>query len=102
MICFYPAEHFYIITESIDEIPKNLPVIRDFDHRTYFKEDAGKMLVGIFEGKSIPAFNEINRVPENFSFGEFAENFEQFLYYIKNHLTLHKIHPLFLLSFYLI
>ena len=83
-IPLYPAEHFYVITESINEIPKNLPVIRDFDYRTYFKEDAGKMLIGIFEGKSIPAFNEINNVPEDFSFGEFAENFEHFEPYLKN------------------
>ena len=52
----YPAEHFYVITEPIKEVPKNLPVVRDFDNRTYFKEDAGKLLLGIFEGKSIPAF----------------------------------------------
>ena len=32
----YPAEHFYIITESIKDLPKDLPVLRDFDDR-YFK-----------------------------------------------------------------
>ena len=42
----YPAEHFYIITEPIDNLSKTLPVIRDFDNRTYIKEDAGK-IVGI-------------------------------------------------------
>ena len=52
-IPLYPAEHFYVITEPIKDISKNLPVIRDFDSRTYFKEDAGKLLLGIFEGKSI-------------------------------------------------
>jgi hypothetical protein len=51
---YIPAEHFYVITEPIDELPKTLPVIRDFDSSTYFKEDAGKLLIGIFEGKSIP------------------------------------------------
>ena len=53
-IPLYPAEHFYIITEPIENLSKNLPVIRDFDNSTYIKEDAGKILVGIFEGKSIP------------------------------------------------
>ena len=48
----YPAEHFYIITEPIENLSKTLPVIRDFDNSTYIKEDAGKILVGIFEGKS--------------------------------------------------
>ena len=81
-IPLYPAEHFYVITEPIKEVPKNLPVVRDFDSRTYFKEDAGKLLLGIFEGKSIPAFNKTNKVPEDFSFGEFPENLEHFEPYL--------------------
>ena len=81
-IPLYPAEHFYIITEPIENLSKILPVIRDFDNRTYIKEDAGKILVGIFESKSIPAWDKINRVPEDFSFGEFQENFEHFEPYL--------------------
>ncbi|MDC1496400.1 FAD-dependent oxidoreductase [Pelagibacteraceae bacterium] len=81
-IPLYPAEHFYIITEPIKNLSKTLPVVRDFDNRTYFKEDAGKLLVGIFEGNSIPAFDKTNKVPEDFSFGEFPENFEHFEPYL--------------------
>ena len=82
-IPLYPAEHFYVITEPIKDLPKNIPVLRDFDDSLYLKEDAGKMLIGIFEGKSIPAFDKTNRVPEDFSFGEFPENFEHFEPYLK-------------------
>ena len=46
------------------------------------KEDAGKILVGIFEGNSIPAWDKTNKVPEDFSFGEFQENFEHFEPYL--------------------
>ena len=83
-IPLYPAEHFYIITEPIKDLAKDLPVIRDFDNRTYIKEDAGKILVGIFEGNSIPAWNKTNKVPEDFSFGEFQENFEHFEPYLNS------------------
>ena len=83
-IPLYPAEHFYVFTEAISELPKTFPVVRDFDSRTYFKEDAGKMLIGIFEGKSIPAFDKTNKVPEDFSFGEFPENFDHFEPYLKD------------------
>ena len=83
-IPLYPAEHFYIITEPISNLSKNLPVIRDFDNRTYIKEDAGKILVGIFEGNSIPAWDKTNVVPEDFSFGEFQENFEHFEPYLNS------------------
>ncbi len=82
-IPLYPAEHFYVITEPIKDLSKTLPVIRDFDSSVYFKEDAGKLLIGIFEGKSIPAFDKTNRVPEDFSFGEFPENFEHFEPYLE-------------------
>ena len=81
-IPLYPAEHFYIITEPIENLSKTLPTIRDFDNRTYIKEDAGKLLVGIFEANSIPAFDKVNKVPEDFSFGEFQENFEHFEPYL--------------------
>ena len=83
-IPLYPAEHFYIITEPIKNLSSNLPVIRDFDNRTYIKEDAGKILVGIFEGNSIPAWDKTNVVPEDFSFGEFQENFEHFEPYLNS------------------
>jgi len=82
-IPLYPAEHFYIITEPIKNLPKDLPVLRDFDDSLYLKEDAGKLLVGIFEGKSIPAFSKTNRVPNDFSFGEFPENFDHFEPYLE-------------------
>ena len=79
----YPAEHFYVITEPMNDLPKDIPVLRDFDDSLYLKEDAGKMLIGIFEGKSIAAFNKTNRVPEDFSYGEFPENFDHFEPYLE-------------------
>ena len=82
-IPLYPAEHFYVITEPVENLSPTLPVVRDFDSSVYFKEDAGKLLIGIFEGKSIPAFNKTNKVPEDFSFGEFPENFEHFEPYLE-------------------
>jgi Glycine/D-amino acid oxidases (deaminating) len=43
----YPVEHFYILTEPIDNLNKSLPVLRDYNHCLYIKKDAGKFLVGI-------------------------------------------------------
>jgi 4-methylaminobutanoate oxidase (formaldehyde-forming) len=50
----HAAEHFYIVTEPIPGLPRNLPVMRDPDHCAYFKEDAGKLLIGWFEPKAKP------------------------------------------------
>jgi glycine cleavage system aminomethyltransferase T/glycine/D-amino acid oxidase-like deaminating enzyme len=82
-IPLYPNEHFYIITEPLDKLPKNLPVLRDYNSCLYLKEDAGKMLVGIFEPNAKPAFKEKGIVPEDFSFGEFPDDFDHFEPYLE-------------------
>ncbi len=82
-IPLYPNEHFYIITEPINNLPKNLPVLRDYNNCLYLKEDAGKMLVGIFEPNAKPAFKKNGRVPDDFSFGEFPDDFDHFEPYLE-------------------
>ena len=82
-IPLYPNEHFYIITEPLDTLPKNLPVLRDYNSCLYLKEDAGKMLVGIFEPNAKPAFKDKGVVPEDFSFGEFPDDFDHFEPYLE-------------------
>lgn len=62
----HAAEHFYIVTEAVPEIKKHLPVLRDADACTYFKEDAGKLLVGWFEPVAKPW--GMHGIPENFEF----------------------------------
>ena len=58
----YPNEHFYIITEPMKDLPKNLPVLRDYNDCLYLKEDAGKMLVGIFEPGAKNAFKDLSLI----------------------------------------
>jgi len=79
----YPNEHFYIITEPMKDLPKNLPVLRDYNACLYLKEDAGKMLVGIFEPNAKPAFKDKGTVPNDFSFGEFPDDFDHFEPYLE-------------------
>ena len=81
-IPLYPDEHFYILTESISDIDRSLPVLRDYNHCLYIKEDAGKLLVGIFEPNAKPAFIKTKLVPDDFSFGELPEDFEHFEPYL--------------------
>ena len=83
-IPLYPNEHFYVITEPVNDLPKNLPVLRDYNSCLYLKEDAGKILVGIFEPNAKPAFKDTGRVPDDFSFGEFPDDFDHFEPYLKN------------------
>jgi glycine cleavage system T protein len=50
----HAAEHFYIVTEPIAALTPGLPVLRDADGCSYFKEDTGKLLVGWFEPRAKP------------------------------------------------
>ena len=77
-IPLYPDEHFYILTEPIEGIDHSLPVLRDYNHCLYIKEDAGKLLVGLFEPNAKPAFTKDNKVPEDFSFGTFPDDWDHF------------------------
>jgi len=62
----HAAEHFYIVTQPIAGLAPDLPVLRDADARSYFKEDTGKLLVGWFEPEAKPWGWQ--GIPENFAF----------------------------------
>ena len=64
----HAAEHFYIVTQPIRELTSGLPVLRDADACSYFKEDAGKLLVGWFEPRAKP-WGE-GGIPESFAFDQ--------------------------------
>ncbi len=61
------CEHFYIVTEPIPDLPRDLPVMRCQEESAYYKEDAGKLLLGAFEPGAKPW--AVDGVPEDFSFG---------------------------------
>ena len=64
----HACEHYYAITEKQDNIPSDLPVLRDHDRCAYYREDAGSLLVGAFEPNAVPWGQ--NGVPEDFAFEE--------------------------------
>jgi heterotetrameric sarcosine oxidase gamma subunit len=70
------AEHFYIVTEPIAEVPRDLPVLRVPDEWAYYKEDAGKLLLGAFEPVAKPW--ALNGIPGSFCFDELPEDFDHF------------------------
>ena len=72
----HACEHFYIVTEGIDGLTPNLPVLRMPDECAYYKEDAGKILLGAFEPKSKPW--GMNGIPEDFEFDSLPEDFDHF------------------------
>jgi glycine cleavage system aminomethyltransferase T/glycine/D-amino acid oxidase-like deaminating enzyme len=70
------CEHFYIVTQASPDIPRELPVLRVPDECAYYKEDAGKILLGAFEPKAKPW--GIDGIPEEFCFDHLPEDFDHF------------------------
>ncbi|GAB4300915.1 MAG: FAD-dependent oxidoreductase [Roseovarius sp.] len=69
------CEHFYIVTEPIAGLTR-LPVLRVPDECAYYKEDAGKILLGAFEPNAKPW--GLKGIPESFEFDQLPEDFDHF------------------------
>ncbi|MCY3641074.1 MAG: FAD-dependent oxidoreductase, partial [Gammaproteobacteria bacterium] len=72
----HACEHYYALFESVEGLDPSFPVVRDYDACTYYKYDAGKLLVGAFEPEARPW--GADGIPEDFSFDEIAGNFDHF------------------------
>jgi 4-methylaminobutanoate oxidase (formaldehyde-forming) len=76
VIPLHAAEHFYIVTEPVDGLPGNLPVLRVQDECAYYKEDAGKLLMGCFEPVAKPW--GMQGIPDSFCFDSLPEDYDHF------------------------
>jgi len=72
----FACEHMYVVTEAMDFVGPDLPVLRDPDGYTYMKEEAGKLLIGSFEprGKPLP----VAQLPVEQRFIELGEDWDHF------------------------
>ena len=71
----HACEHFYIVTEPIPGLTQ-MPVLRVPDECAYYKEDAGKYLLGAFEPNAKPW--GMAGIPEDFCFDQLQEDFDHF------------------------
>ncbi|MET4608392.1 heterotetrameric sarcosine oxidase gamma subunit [Bradyrhizobium sp. JR4.1] len=72
----HAAEHFYVVTEAIPDLQRELPVLFVTDEEAYYKEDAGKLLVGCFEKEAKPWARD--GIPADFCFDSLPEDFDHF------------------------
>lgn len=73
----YSAEHFYVVTETIDGVHTDLPILRDPDGYTYFKEEVGGLVIGGFEPEAKP-WVAPDAIPYPFEFQLLEEDWEHF------------------------
>ncbi|MFT4010124.1 MAG: FAD-dependent oxidoreductase [Nocardioidaceae bacterium] len=73
----HSAEHFYVVTEPFEGVRPDLPVLRDPDGYTYFKEEVGGLVVGGFEPEAKP-WVAPDQIPYPFEFQLLDEDWEHF------------------------
>jgi glycine cleavage system T protein len=73
----HACEHFYLVTEPIPGLTR-LPVLRVPDECAYYKEDAGKMMLGAFEPVAKPWPPAGQRIAEDFCFDQLPQDMDHF------------------------
>jgi glycine cleavage system aminomethyltransferase T/glycine/D-amino acid oxidase-like deaminating enzyme len=73
----HSAEHFYVVTDQVEGVHPDLPVLRDPDGYTYFKEEVGGLVVGGFEPHAKP-WRSPHSIPYPFEFQLLAEDWDHF------------------------
>ena len=69
------AEHYYLISEPVSGVHPLLPILRDPGNAAYIREEAGKIMVGLFETVAEPW--AANGIPEDFCFGDIPPNWDR-------------------------
>jgi 4-methylaminobutanoate oxidase (formaldehyde-forming) len=76
------SEHYYLITEPIEGIHGDLPVLVDLDRYAYYREETGGVLLGLFEPIAAPW--GLDGIPKDFSFGEIPPNWDRMMPYVED------------------
>ncbi len=69
------AEHYYLITEKIDGLSRDLPVLEDPKTYTYYREEVGGLMLGLFEPGAAPW--KLEGIPNDFAFGEIEPDWDR-------------------------
>jgi len=75
------AEHYYLLTEPMEGVHPDLPIIEDFGRYSYFREEVGGLLVGFFEPIAAPW--GMDGIPKDFAFGEINPDWDRMMPYIE-------------------
>ncbi|MFL6101343.1 MAG: FAD-dependent oxidoreductase [Actinomycetales bacterium] len=84
----HSAEHFYVVTDQIEGVHRMLPILRDPDGYTYFKEEVGGLVVGGFEPTAKP-WVAPDQIPYPFEFQLLDEDWDHFQVLMES--ALHRI-----------
>ncbi|MCA9671463.1 MAG: FAD-dependent oxidoreductase [Myxococcales bacterium] len=75
------AEHYYLITEPIDGVTRELPIIEDPSSHGYYREEGGGLMIGLFEPVCAPW--KVEGIPADFSFGEIPPDWDRMMPFLE-------------------
>jgi 4-methylaminobutanoate oxidase (formaldehyde-forming) len=76
------AEHYYLITDDIPGMTKDLPILEDPSLYSYFREETGGLMIGLFEKDCVPW--RVDKIPGDFSFGELPPDWDRLTPFLEN------------------
>lgn len=83
----HAAEHYYLITEPIEGMHPDLPIVEDPDLFAYYRPEMGGLMLGLFEPVAGPwGMDEpggLGGIPEGFSFGEIPPDWDRLMPYLE-------------------
>ena len=79
----HAAEHYYLITEPLEGVYRDMPIVEDPDLFAYYRDEMGGLMLGLFEPVAKPwgmaKPGGLGGIPEDFSFGEIAPDWERMM-----------------------
>ena len=82
----HAAEHFYIITEALEGVSREMPTLRDPDGCAYYREEVGGIMFGGFEPVAKPW--GMDGIPEDFEFSLLEDDWDHFAVFMEHGLSL--------------
>ncbi|GMI09440.1 hypothetical protein TrRE_jg339, partial [Triparma retinervis] len=74
------AEHYYLITEKIEGVDREWPVVEDGSKYVYIRPEGEGLMLGLFEGEG-ESWNS-GGIPDDFSFGEIQPDLDRMMPYL--------------------
>jgi glycine cleavage system aminomethyltransferase T/glycine/D-amino acid oxidase-like deaminating enzyme len=75
------AEHYYLLTEPIEGVESDWPVLEDPASYGYYREEGGGLMLGMFEPVCAPW--KVDGIPPDFSFGELPPDWDRMAPYLE-------------------
>ena len=69
------AEHYYLITDDVEGMSIDLPILEDPSCHAYYREETGGLMIGLFEPDCAPW--RVDGIPDDFSFDEIPPDWDR-------------------------